>query len=239
MGICRGLESFFDGGVVKSPTRVLLLGEHWDCLRPTFESLADRGDVQFVGPLVREIPDAVTETGAAAIMAVRGPGGVVPTIHRPAGDEPSFPPVLLCVDDDGLETEELFEFADDFLLIPCSAAELYKRLTRLVRCKQVESPGHILRHGKITLDTQVYEVALEGKRVNVAWMEFQLLRFLMEHPGRIFTRDELLSSVWSVDNLGGTRTVDVHIRRLRQKLGLYGNTNIRTVANVGYGLVEN
>ena len=161
------------------------MGEHWDRLRPTSESLAGRGDVQFVGPLVREIPDAVTETGAAAIMAVRGPGGVVPTIHRPAGDEPSCPPVLLCVDDDGLETEELFEFADDFLLIPCSAAELYKRLTRLVRCKQAESPSHVLRHGKITLDTRVYEVCLEGKRVNVAWMEFQLLRFLMEHPGRI------------------------------------------------------
>ena len=99
-------------------------------------------------------------------------------------------------------------------------------------------PRHLLRLGKITLDTRIYQVRVEGSRVELAWMEFQLLKFLMENPSRIFTRDELLANVWSVDSFGGTRTVDVHIRRLRQKLGPRGNTCIRTVANVGYGLVD-
>ena len=144
----------------------------------------------------------------------------------------------LCVDHESLETEELYEYADDFLLVPCSAAEVEKRLSRLVRSKQAELPRHLLRLGEITLDTRSYEVRIEGKRVELAWMEFQLLKFLIENGGRIFTRNELLARVWSVNSFGGTRTVDVHIRRLRQKLGLHGSTYIRTVSNVGYGLVD-
>ena len=132
----------------------------------------------------------------------------------------------------------MYEYADDFLLIPCSAAELEKRLSRLVRSNRAGLPLHLLRFGKITLDTSLYEVRLAGKRVELAWMEFQLLKFLMENPGRIFTRDQLLSSVWSADSFGGTRTVDVHIQRLRLKLGIHGSLYIRTVANVGYGLVD-
>jgi len=69
-------------------------------------------------------------------------------------------------------------------------------------------------------------------------MEYHLLKFLMKNLGRIFGRDQLLSSVWVVGNFGGTRTMNDHIRRLRQKLSLHGNSYIRTVANVGYGLVE-
>jgi DNA-binding response OmpR family regulator len=132
----------------------------------------------------------------------------------------------------------LYEYADGFLLVLCSAAEIEKRLARLVWNRQTGSPDRLLRLGRITLDTRIYEVRIDGRRVELAWMEFQLLKFLMENPGRIFTRDELLASVWRVDSFGGTRTVDVHIRRLRQKLGLRGNTYIRTVANVGYGLVD-
>ena len=150
----------------------------------------------------------------------------------------SIPPILLCLDHESLESDELYDYADDILLVPSSAAEIEKRLKRLVRVKEIESSEHMLQLGKITMDLRIYEVRIDDKRVDLAWMEFQLLRFLMENPGRIFTRDELLSSVWSVNNLGGTRTVDVHIRRLRQKLGVYSNAYIRTVSNVGYGLVD-
>ena len=215
------------------------MGEHWDCLEPAFASISNRGAVEFVGPVVQEIPEAVSHTNPSAIMVSPGSEGLgILRLDSSSGEQPFLLPVLLCVDHESLETEELYEYADDFLLIPSSAAEMEKRLTRLVWSKQSELPRHQLRFGKMTLDTRIYEVRIEGKRVDLAWMEFQLLKFLMENPGRIFTRDELLSSVWSMDNFSGTRTVDVHIRRLRQKLGLHGNAYIRTVANVGYGLVD-
>lgn len=216
-----------------------MLGARWERLDQAFASLSSRGIVEFVGPVVQEIPEAVTETNPSAIVVSPGFG----TLNQPLLDEfadgdSHTPPVLLCLDHESLETEELYEYADDFLLVPCSAAEVEKRLRRLVLPKDHGSSGHILHLGKITLGRCIYEVRVDNKRVALAWMEFQLLKFLMENPGRIFTRDELLSSVWSVNTLGGTRTVDVHIRRLRQKLGLRSSTYIRTVSNVGYGLID-
>ena len=216
-----------------------MLGETWDRLDQAFASLSNRGAVEFVGPVVQEISEAVSRTRPSAVIVCPGFDGLGRSpLNRSAGEHPFSPPVLLCIDHESLETEELYVFADAFLLVPCSAAEVEKRLRRLVRGDQTGSSLHLLRLGGITLDTRIYEVRKDGKRVELAWMEFQLLRFLMENPGRIFTRGELLSSVWSMNSFGGTRTVDVHIRRLRQKLGLHGDTYIRTVANVGYGLVD-
>jgi len=216
-----------------------MLGERWDRLDQAFASLSTRGVVELVGPVVQELQKAVFRTNPSAIVVSPDFDSVGQVLANTVSSEQAFlPPVLLCVDHENLETEELYEYADDFLLLPCSAAEMEKRLSRLVLGKQTELPPHLLRLGGITLDTRIYEVRIEGERVDLAWMEFQLLKFLMENPGRIFTRDDLLTSVWSLDNFGGTRTVDVHIRRLRQKLGLHGDSYIRTVANVGYGLVD-
>jgi DNA-binding response OmpR family regulator len=74
--------------------------------------------------------------------------------------------------------------------------------------------------------------------VALAWLEFQLLKFLMENIGRVYTREQLLAHVWGVEDFGGTRTVDVHIRRLRHKLEVYGDKYFRTVKNVGYGMIN-
>ena len=106
-----------------------------------------------------------------------------------------MPPVLLCIDHECLESEELYEFDDGLMSVCCSAAEPEKRLGLLVQSKRFESPGHVLGFGKITLDTSIYEVRIEGTGVDLAWMEYHLLKFLMENLGRIFGRDQLLSSV--------------------------------------------
>ncbi len=218
------------------PIKILMLGHEWDQLDTAFRALSGRGIAEFVGPVVKEIPEAVTMTRPSAIVVC--PGFSAPNKPSLGDSLKSIPPILLCLDHESLESDELYDYADDILLVPSSAAEIEKRLKRLVRVKEIESSEHMLQLGKITMDLRIYEVRIDDKRVDLAWMEFQLLRFLMENPGRIFTRDELLSSVWSVNNLGGTRTVDVHIRRLRQKLGVYSNAYIRTVSNVGYGLVD-
>ncbi|MDA0264484.1 MAG: winged helix-turn-helix domain-containing protein [Chloroflexi bacterium] len=224
---------------MKTPLKVLTLGSNWDRLDQAFTFLSSQGIVEFVGPADRGIHDAVALERPSVIMISPGYDAARQALleRRPVSPD-RLPPVLLCLDHDSLETDELYEYADDFLLVPSSAAEIQKRLGRLVLGKPPELPAHMLQLGTITLDTRIYEVRVAQKRVELAWMEFQLLRFMMENSGRIFTRDELLTNVWSVDTFGGTRTVDVHIRRLRQKLGLHGNTYIRTVANVGYGLVD-
>jgi len=237
--ICSLPEVHCGDRTLKTIVKVLIVGEHWDRLDQAFASLSNRGIFEFVGPVDLGILEAVSQTSPSAVLVSPGSNGVGRAlVNTSASDQPFLPPVLLCIDHESLETEELYDYADDFLLVPCSAAEMEKRLSRLVRSKQTELPRHLIRLGEITLNTRSYEVRIEGIRVELAWMEFQLLKFLMENPGRIFTRDELLASVWSVNSFGGTRTVDVHIRRLRQKLGLHGNTYIRTVSNVGYGLVD-
>ena len=154
---------------MKTLIRVLMLGEHWDRLDQTFASLSNRGVVEFVGPVHRELQEAVLLTSPSAIMISPGSEKVGRgLLNAPASERSILPPILLCVDHESLESEELYEYADDFLLLACSAAEMEKRLNRLVWGNQTESPSHLLRLGEITLDTHIYEVRIEGKRVELA-----------------------------------------------------------------------
>ena len=149
-----------------------------------------------------------------------------------------MPPVIMCVTHDVLENEELYEGIDDFVVIPCSVAELDKRVKRLTTNGVSETPLSSIKVGEITIDMVNYRVSVSHQTVRLAWMEFQLLKFLMQNPGRIFTREELLANVWDTEHFGQTRTVDVHVRRLRFKLGQSASGYLRTVTNVGYGLVS-
>ena len=122
-------------------------------------------------------------------------------------------------------------------MVSCPAAELEKRINRLTHANRTSQPSK-LRVGPITIDADKYHVTVDGNSIKLAWMEFQLLRYLMQNLGRVFTREHLLSSVWGHTHYGHTRTVDVHIRRLRYKLGARGSAFIRTVNNVGYGFMD-
>ena len=104
---------------------------------------------------------------------------------------------------------------------------------------EVEEPrrqddSDTIRSGDLVINTAGYSATLNGKPLNLAYKEFELLRYLVEHPGRVFTRAQLLQEVWGYDYYGGTRTVDVHVRRLRAKLGTEYENLIGTVRNVGY-----
>ncbi|MBI4340972.1 MAG: winged helix-turn-helix transcriptional regulator [Candidatus Omnitrophica bacterium] len=93
-------------------------------------------------------------------------------------------------------------------------------------------------HGALVIDFERYEVHVKGEPVDLTYKEFELLKFLATHPGKVFTREALLDKVWGYDYYGGTRTVDVHIRRLRSKIESRGATYIDTVRNVGYKFLE-
>ena len=126
---------------------------------------------------------------------------------------------------------------DDFVLDPVSVPELVARvLTRLTKSQALEG-GNIVRVGRLKVDIDNYKVRLERKALDLTYKEFELLRFLITHRGRIFTREALLNRVWGYDYFGGARTVDVHIRRLRSRLGPY-DSYIETVRSVGYRFSE-
>ncbi|MGH2759209.1 MAG: response regulator transcription factor [Actinomycetota bacterium] len=122
---------------------------------------------------------------------------------------------------------------DDFLVVPYQLAELDARLRHLLwRAKQGEQ-SDLLNLGPLVINFATYQVHVDSEPIDLTYMEYELLKFLATHRGRVFTRQTLLSRVWGYDYFGGTRTVDVHIRRLRAKLGEHANV-IQTVRNVGY-----
>ncbi len=141
--------------------------------------------------------------------------------------------IILGVAKDEIGWSEALSYADDITLMPCDSAELCIRISKLVGSLP-EIKSSVVMMGDLALDRQSYSVSLKGQSLDLAWKEYQLLDFLMQSPGKVFTRDRLLSEIWGVEYFGGTRTVDVHIRRLRQKLGAYGDEYFRTVKNVGY-----
>lgn len=128
--------------------------------------------------------------------------------------------------------------ADDYLTKPFSVIELVSRVRAVLRrCQPQESTG-TLRCGELTLDTAEHTVSVAGQRVDLTYKEYELLRLFMTHPGRAFTRDKLMELVWGTDYCGESRTVDMHIRTLRQKLGDAG-THIQTIRSVGYRWEDN
>ena len=151
-------------------------------------------------------------------------------------------PVLLIVTEGGLAVVAADWGMDDVLLESSGPAEIDARirlgLGRLAARNDAEDPeSHIIRSGEIVVDEVTYTAKL-GKRVlDLTFKEFELLKYLAQHPGRVFTRDQLLQEVWGYDYFGGTRTVDVHVRRLRAKLGVENESLIGTVRNVGYRFV--
>jgi DNA-binding response OmpR family regulator len=96
---------------------------------------------------------------------------------------------------------------------------------------------HVIKSGGLSIDESSYTAKLDGRSLELTFKEFELVKFLAQHPGRVFSRQQLLQEVWGYDYFGGTRTVDVHVRRLRAKLGADNETLIGTVRNVGYRFV--
>lgn len=123
---------------------------------------------------------------------------------------------------------------DDFVLTPIDTTELRIRLSRLRVTEIEDTDDPVLRHEDLELNTATYQAYLAGDPVDLTYMEYELLRFFVEHMNRVWSREQILSKVWGYDYFGGSRTVDVHVRRLRAKLGEGRASWITTVRSVGY-----
>ena len=151
-------------------------------------------------------------------------------------------PILLVVTEGGLAVVAHDWGMDDVVLHTCGPAELEARirlsLGRFGAAADGDDPeAHLIRSGEVVVDEAAYTAKVGGRSLDLTFKEFELLKYLAQHPGRVFSRQQLLQEVWGYDYFGGTRTVDVHIRRLRAKLGPENETLIGTVRNVGYRFV--
>lgn len=146
---------------------------------------------------------------------------------------------MLVVTEGGLAAVTADWGIDDVLLDTAGPAEVEARLRLAMGRQQItadDCPMEI-RNGDLSVDEATYSAKLKGRVLDLTFKEFELLKYLAQHPGRVFTRAQLLQEVWGYDYFGGTRTVDVHVRRLRAKLGPEHESLIGTVRNVGYRFV--
>lgn len=207
------------GGSAEALPSLALLGHRVRVVPVEPSALVDAGDV-----------DVVVIDGRRDLAAARTTCRLV----RATGLEV---PLLLILTEGGLTAVATDWGVDDVILSSAGPAEVEARLRLLgERSKQGrfdESPDEIAA-GDLTIDASGYNVRLRGRALDLTYKEFELLKYLVQFPGRVFTRAQLLQEVWGYDYYGGTRTVDVHVRRLRAKLGPEHEALIGTVRNVGY-----
>jgi DNA-binding response OmpR family regulator len=198
-------------------------------------------DLRSLGYQVASLPfDRVGERPPASVAVLATEGAIV-ACARASEEIRSSPedmvPILWVVDPPDFGTLERHNgLFDDFVRIPYATPELDARLRRLRR-DAGGADTEVVRIGRLEMDPASYRATVEGRPLKLTYMEYELLRYLASRPGRIHTREAILRGVWGYDYYGGMRTVDVHVRRLRAKLGQEHARMIETVRGVGYGLL--
>ena len=185
-------------------------------LSPTFSSAHADADLLLV--------DATTDLGKASMACRTNATSEVPR------------PCVVVVHDGALAALKSTWGFDDWVLPSAQPAEVETRLRLVLERTAGYRRGRAASIGELDIDEDTYVVRLRGVPLDLTFREFELLKYLATNPGRVFTRDHLLQEVWGYDYYGGTRTVDVHIRRLRAKLGAEYEALIGTVRGVGYKL---
>jgi DNA-binding response OmpR family regulator len=171
----------------------------------------------------------------AVIVAASDPEGAFALCRTLRRRDMPLEPVLLLVTGAQLTDLELRDdLFDDFCLSPFHPRELEARLKHLFWRTGTGTRPELVEYGPLILNLETYQAAIGGRPLDLTFMEYELLKFLATNPGKVFTREILLSRVWGYEYYGGARTVDVHIRRLRAKLGEEHSSLIQTVRSVGY-----
>jgi DNA-binding response OmpR family regulator len=168
----------------------------------------------------------------AVAIVVGGQDGVCARLRD--DEELGDVPVVVAIEPHALDGGELLYDGHELIVLPLDPAELAARIARARRKVNGVEDGDVVRVGSLELNLATYQVAIDGRPVDFTYMEYELLKFLATHPGRVFSREALLSRVWGYDYYGGARTVDVHVRRVRAKLGQENAARIKTVRSVGY-----
>ena len=201
-----------------------------------------------VARLLAELGFAPRKVNANGSLRPEGDGGAPPRppdlalvlsdpglCTRLEGDEDlGDVPVVVAVDGAELDHGGAVHEGHEMIVLPLRAAELRARIARARRRVNGVPDDNVVRIGSLEVNLATYQVAVGGRPIDFTYMEYELLKFLVTHPGRVFSREALLSRVWGFDYYGGARTVDVHVRRVRAKLGAEHAGRIKTVRSVGY-----
>ena len=147
-------------------------------------------------------------------------------------------PMLLLMDETEMKNADLPSGIQEVLYRPLRMAEAIARVNLLFKRLHKVDEKNLIQRGKLSIDIIKYEVRIGEKKIDLTFTEFELLKFLCGNPGIVFTREVLLNKVWGYEYYGGTRTVDVHIRRLRSKIEGKSSTFIETVRNIGYKFIS-
>jgi len=184
---------------------------------------------------------ALAGTWSGAIICAEDDGEAAFAFARSirTGDAPIAPLLLLIRGNQLADLDGRHEIFDDFCVTPFHPVEFEARLKHLlVRGGLTDMGDEVINYGDLVLNVETYQAIIGGRPLDLTYMEYELLKFLSANPGRVFTRETLLSRVWGYEYYGGARTVDVHIRRLRAKLGEEYAPLIQTVRSVGYRFGE-
>ena len=215
--------------------KVLIVGNEAERMEGLRRALAQHGftcsvardDESLLERVARRAPDLV-------LVALNG-FTTGPSLRQLAESTPSADvPSIVLLPRQALEDPAAVPDADDFVIEPWDASEVALRARRVLQRSNGTNGEEVIECGDLVIDPMRYEVRLRGEVVTLTYREYELLKLLASHKGRVFTRDALLNRVWGYDYYGGDRTVDVHIRRLRSKIEGYGDSFIETVRYIGY-----
>ena len=215
---------------------VFLIATHGNGLHGLLETMSRAGLSCLFGSELAQVADAAgsdrTHMDAVMLDVASFPQAECQNII--AGCRDLKVPVLAVVPNESLQDYDPSINPDEFILSPMHQDELVVRIKQAIYRVSGPSGAELLKVGDLVIDLEKYDVMMAGKRVSLTYKEFQLLVMLASNPGRVYSRDVLLSQVWGYDYLGGTRTVDVHVRRLRSKIEDPDHSFIETIWNVGY-----
>jgi DNA-binding response OmpR family regulator len=198
----------------------------------------DRAGYRYVG--VSDETDAERNEpedgwGGAILIADRSAEGALKlAVALRKRDFPLEPLIMVARSEELASLETSRDLFDDVVLSPLNHRELEWRLKHQYWRLGRSSGPELVEYGELVLNVETYQAVIARRPLDLTYMEYELLRFLAQHPGKVFTRETLLNRVWGYEYYGGARTVDVHVRRLRAKLGEEHANLIQTVRSVGY-----
>ena len=214
--------------------RVLIVADGSEQVRDLSLGLAEKG---FLCSIASAEDDSLKDVGTLpadlVVIAVDGaaPGSETRNLPQRLKEQTRLPVVTL-LSDESLDVLDFALYVDDFVMEPWNTNEVAARVRRILQRKPDPDNKDVIMCGDLAIDVAKCEVIFRGRLVDLTFKEYELLRFLVNNKGRVFSREALLNSVWGYDYYGGDRTVDVHIRRLRSKLD--ESDCIETVRNIGY-----
>jgi len=201
-----------------------------DCSAGLQDALALSGQsFEFVGDQDLDKPEAASAWSLLIVELGEQPLRRLRLVRRVYED--SGVPILIAAMTDHLAALDGEPSLSDFTVAPFEPNELKMRIRRLV---STESDGDLMTYRDLELNTATYQATTDGVPIDLTYMEYELLRFFMANQGRVWSREQLLSKVWGYEYFGGARTVDVHVRRLRAKIGEERAGWITTIRSVGY-----